>query len=166
MRTKTFLRPVLLLTAILLFCLSSAMVSLAADNEAEVFSSPVITAGSGQTATGNVSFEAPGGSSAGEDAGSQQGESLGMFTTTGYDTESAGGRGLTYSGTVPQAQHTISADLDRFPLGTQLMIDGIVYTVEDKGNHIQGNWLDIYYDSHAEALAHGRKTQEVFAVVE
>lgn len=95
-----------------------------------------------------------------------KGRSLGMFTTTGYCTcdKCGGGSGLTYSGTVPKANHTISADISIYPIGTRLMIDDIIYTVEDIGSSVKGNWIDIYYDNHAAAVAHGMKTQEVFAV--
>ncbi|MFR5601453.1 MAG: 3D domain-containing protein [Lachnospiraceae bacterium] len=98
----------------------------------------------------------------------KQGESLGMFKTTGYCNcdSCSGGHSRTYSGTVPKANHTISADLDLYPLGTKLMIDGIVYTVEDKGSSVMDNKIDIYYASHEEAVAHGSITQEVFRVVE
>lgn len=95
-----------------------------------------------------------------------KGASLGMFTTTGYCncSKCSGGHNLTYSGTVPQARHTISADLSIYPLGTKLMIDDVIYTVEDMGSSVKGNWIDIYYGSHEEAVEHGMKTQEVFAV--
>lgn len=90
--------------------------------------------------------------------------SLGRFTITGYCgcDKCSGGHGLTYSGTVPTPNHTISADLDQFPLGTRLKIDGTVYTVEDKGSSVKGNILDIFYGSHEEALAKGTYTAEVF----
>ena len=96
-----------------------------------------------------------------------QGQSLGKFTTTGYCNCSScsGGFSLTYSGTVPKAKHTISADLDLFPIGTTLMVGGVVYTVEDMGSAVNGYLLDIYYDDHAQAIAHGKKTEEVFAAV-
>lgn len=92
--------------------------------------------------------------------------SLGLFTITGYCgcSKCSGSRNLTYSGTVPTANHTISADLSMFPLGTKLKIDGITYTVEDKGSAVKGKTLDIYYDSHEEALAKGMYTAEVFLV--
>ena len=64
----------------------------------------------------------------------------------------------------PTPNHTISADLDLFPLGTRLKIDGIVYTVEDKGSSVKGNILDIFYSSHEDALAKGTYTAEVFLV--
>ncbi len=96
----------------------------------------------------------------------KKGPSLGIFTITGYCSCSicSGGWGLTYSGTVPQANHTISADLDVFPIGTKLMIDGIVYTVEDKGSNVNGGHIDIYFATHEEAVGYGTQTAEVFAV--
>lgn len=97
----------------------------------------------------------------------ERGESLGIFTTTGYCNCrkcNSGGHTLTYSGTVPKAQHTISADLDLYPIGTKLMIGDIIYTVEDKGTHVEGNWIDVYYEDHDDAWGHGMKTEEVFAV--
>lgn len=98
--------------------------------------------------------------------GVKRGTSLGMFTTTGYCNCSicSSGHNLTYSGTVPRAGHTVSADINVFPLGTKLMIDDTIYTVEDIGGGVSGNKLDIYYDNHEAALNHGRKTQEIFTV--
>lgn len=92
--------------------------------------------------------------------------SLGMFTTTGYCNceQCSGGHSLTYAGTVPQAEHTLSADLNLFPIGTQLMVDGIIYTVEDMGYSVNGNKIDIFYDCHQDAEAHGMQLQEVFAL--
>jgi len=97
-----------------------------------------------------------------------QGQFLGKFTTTGYCNCSScsGGFSLTYSGTVPKSKHTISADLNLFPIGTRLVVGGVVYTVEDMGSGVNGYLLDIYYDDHAQAIAHGKKTEEVFAAVE
>lgn len=56
--------------------------------------------------------------------GYKKGESLGIFKTTGYCSCSkcSGGSGLTYSGTVPQPNHTISADITVLPLGTKVII--------------------------------------------
>lgn len=96
-----------------------------------------------------------------------KGESLGMFDTTGYCNCEicCGGSTLTYSGTVPKAGHTVSADISIFPIGTKLMIDDIIYTVEDIGSSVTGRKIDIYYDSHQEAMDHGMQEKEVFAVV-
>ena len=97
----------------------------------------------------------------------ERGELLGVFTTSGYCNceKCSGGHSLTYSGTVPTPDHTISADLSRFPIGTQLWIDGTVYTVEDMGSSVKGDWIDIFYASHEDALDHGLRSQEVYAVI-
>ena len=94
--------------------------------------------------------------------------SLGMFTVTGYCgcDRCSGGNNLTYSGTVPTPNHTISADLTHYPIGTKLRIGDIIYTVEDKGSSVKGNVVDIFYATHEEALAKGTYTAEVFLVQE
>lgn len=91
---------------------------------------------------------------------------LGAFYATAYcGCEScSGGHALTYSGTIPQANHTIAADLDLYPIGTKLLINGIVYTVEDKGTHVQNQSIDIYFATHEEALAFGLQTVDVYSV--
>lgn len=95
-----------------------------------------------------------------------QGDYLGEYKVSGYCSceQCSGGHSLTYSGAVPQANHTLAADLNDYPLGTKLMIDGIVYTVEDMGGGINGNHLDIYFATHEEAAAYGLKTVHVYAV--
>lgn len=97
-----------------------------------------------------------------------EGTSLGMFSVTGYcncDLCSSGSQ-LTYSGTMPQAGHTISADISLYPIGTKLRIKDIIYTVEDIGSNVVQNKVDIYYDTHEEALAHGTQQMEVFLIPE
>ena len=91
---------------------------------------------------------------------------LGEFTITGYcgcDTCS-GGHNLTYSGTVPKANHTLSADLTLLPIGSKVWIDGIIYTVEDMGGNVNGNIVDIFYDNHEDAISHGTTTSEVYLI--
>lgn len=96
-----------------------------------------------------------------------RGDYLGTFHTTAYCGCSIccpTGSGLTYSGTVPKENHTISADISRFPIGTRLMIGDTIYTVEDTGTGIVGDRLDIYFDNHQAALNYGRQTVDVYAV--
>ena len=62
--------------------------------------------------------------------------------------------GITASGARATANHTIAAP-KTFSFGEQVSINGTTYTVEDRGGAIQGNRIDIYMDSHAEALAWG-----------
>lgn len=64
--------------------------------------------------------------------------------------------GITASGVKATANHTIAAP-STFPFGTKLLINGTVYTVEDRGGAIQGNRIDVYMDSHQEALAWGSR---------
>lgn len=90
---------------------------------------------------------------------------LGTWTATAYCNCSAccgqWAGGCTASGTWPTSGRTVAADL---PFGTQLEIDGRVYTVEDRG--VSGEWVDIYMDSHAEACAFGMRSVEVYLIKE
>lgn len=67
--------------------------------------------------------------------------------------------GYTASGTVPQAGRTIAAPPE-YEFGTEIEIEGITYVVEDRGSAIKGNKVDIYFDTHAEALQFGRQSLE------
>lgn len=91
---------------------------------------------------------------------------LGEFTITGYcDCDAcSSGYNLTYSGTVPKANHTLSADLTVLPIGSKVWIDGIIYTVEDMGSSVDGQKVDIFYDNHEDALAKGTFTSDVYLV--
>lgn len=92
-------------------------------------------------------------------------ESLGMFSISYYDNcLSCCGKtdGITFTGAKATPNHTIAVDPDVIPLGTQVMIDGILYTAEDIGGAIQGNRADIFVGSHQEALERGRHQAEVF----
>ena len=62
--------------------------------------------------------------------------------------------GRTASGTTATAGRTVAAS-GKFAFGTKLNIGGHVYTVEDRGGAINGNKIDIFVNSHAEALAWG-----------
>lgn len=64
--------------------------------------------------------------------------------------------GYTSSGTKATAGRTVAAST-QYNFGTQLLINGKAYTVEDRGGAITGNKLDIYFDTHAEAIAWGVK---------
>ena len=62
--------------------------------------------------------------------------------------------GVTASGTQATANRTIAAP-STFAFGTKVIMNGITYTVEDRGGAIQGNRIDIYMDTHQEALQWG-----------
>lgn len=97
------------------------------------------------------------------------GDSLGTVVTSAYCPCSiccgkwAGGP--TASGRYPQAQHTLAVDAYHpiVPLGTQIIMNGILYTAEDTGNlNAHGVNFDVFFDSHQEALAWGHKSFEAF----
>ena len=68
--------------------------------------------------------------------------------------------GITASGVKATANHTIAAPRT-FAFGTKVVINGETYTVEDRGGAIQGNRIDIYMNSHSEALKWGVRYVEV-----
>ena len=91
----------------------------------------------------------------------EKGTYLGTFTTTGYSNPDGS---ASADGTMPRAQHTVSADWNVLPPGTRIRFgdSDIIYTVEDTGVH--GNWVDVYYPTHSEAWSHGLKYKEVYRV--
>lgn len=64
--------------------------------------------------------------------------------------------GRTASGTKATAGRTVAAS-SKFAFGTKLNIGGHIYTVEDRGGAINGNRIDIYVNSHSQALQWGVK---------
>jgi 3D (Asp-Asp-Asp) domain-containing protein len=57
---------------------------------------------------------------------------------------------------------TVAADTSVLPFGTVLLIDGHEYIVQDRGGAIKGNRIDVYFDSHEEALQFGVQHKEIF----
>lgn len=49
----------------------------------------------------------------------------------------------------------VAADPAVLPMGTEIELDGHTYTVQDTGGAIAGNRLDLYFDSHEDALRWG-----------
>ena len=64
---------------------------------------------------------------------------------------------------MPKANHTIAADPSVLPIGTKVIINGQEYKVEDTGSGVNGKTIDVYYDNHDAAVAHGNKKVEVFS---
>ena len=92
---------------------------------------------------------------------SGQGKYLGNFTLTAYCNcaQCCGTAGnLTASGTVPAAGRTVA--MAGVPFGTQLLINGNVYTVEDLGTPY--GHVDIFFDNHSDALSFGLQSAEVY----
>ena len=69
--------------------------------------------------------------------------------------------GITATGTKATEGRTIAVDPDKIPYGTEVIIDGQIYIAEDCGGAIKGNKIDIYFESHEEALEWGRQEKEV-----
>lgn len=73
--------------------------------------------------------------------------------------------GITASGTQATAGRT--AAMNGVPFGTKIVIDGHEYIVEDRGGGLGSKIIDIYFDTHEEALNSGLWVmREVFQVVE
>lgn len=93
-----------------------------------------------------------------------KGEYLGKFTLTAYCScgkccgKWAGGN--TASGTRPTPGRTVA--MGGVPFGTKLLINGHVYTVEDRGTSY--GHVDIFFGSHGGALNFGRKYADVYKV--
>lgn len=89
-------------------------------------------------------------------------ESMGVWKLTAYcPCEKCNGRGRawkTASGAPMVVGRTVA--VGGLPFGTELMINGQTYVVEDRGVH--GNHVDILHESHAAAKRFGIQRAEVF----
>lgn len=74
--------------------------------------------------------------------------------------------GITASGIRAKEGVTIAADTRILPFGTKVIIDDNEYTVQDKGGAIKGNRIDVYFDSHQDALEFGVQYKEIFTMKE
>lgn len=99
-------------------------------------------------------------------------KSLGVFNLTAYCTckiccgknspEVTGRPSKTRSGTHPVQGRTVAVDPKVIPLGTHIFINGHEYVAEDTGSWVDGKDVDIFFNSHREALIFGRQKAEVF----
>ena len=95
--------------------------------------------------------------------------SLGEFKVTAYcPCELCSGQwgDLTYTGTTAEAGRTIAVDPDVIALGSEVEIDGDTYIAEDIGGAVKGNHVDIYFNTHDEAVEWGRQFKEVLLIKE
>ena len=94
-------------------------------------------------------------------------KSLGKFKTTGYcKCEACCGvwsdeEATTASGEKATEGVTVAADTSVLPFGSIVRINGEEYEVQDTGSAVNGNTIDIYYNEHTDALAHGVQYAEV-----
>lgn len=65
--------------------------------------------------------------------------------------------GITATGTKATAGRTIAVDPSLIPYGTEIIIDGHTYIAEDCGGAINNNKIDVFFDTHEEALDFGKK---------
>lgn len=99
-------------------------------------------------------------------------KSLGVFNLTAYCTckiccgknspEVTGRPSKTRSGTHPVQGRTVAVDPNVIPLGTHIFINGHEYVAEDTGSWVDGKDVDIFFNSHREALIFGRQKAEIF----
>lgn len=95
---------------------------------------------------------------------------LGEFKLTAYcackkccgKDQSDPAYGITATGTTVTAGRTIAVDPSVIPYGTEVVINGHTYIAEDCGGAIKENRIDIYFDSHEEALAFGVQYANVY----
>ncbi|MGN0451459.1 MAG: 3D domain-containing protein [Acutalibacteraceae bacterium] len=66
--------------------------------------------------------------------------------------------GITATGTQATAGRTIAVDPAVIPYGTEVVINGHTYVAEDCGGAINGYDIDIFFNTHDEALQFGRQT--------
>lgn len=94
----------------------------------------------------------------------QRGRTLQMVAT-GYDNSYECNYpyygGLSYTGQ-PLARGIVATDPDVIPMGTRLYVEGYGEAIAaDQGNAINGNRIDLYFDSRQEALNWGMRTINV-----
>lgn len=65
--------------------------------------------------------------------------------------------GITSTGVKAKENHTIAADPNILPYGTEILCGMGEFVVEDCGGAIKGNRVDFFFDTHEEALKFGRQ---------
>ncbi|MEG1781554.1 MAG: 3D domain-containing protein, partial [Clostridium sp.] len=58
--------------------------------------------------------------------------------------------------------HTVAVDKRIIPMGSKLLINGVVYTAEDIGGAVKGKHIDIFFDTHDQTRQFGSRTAEVY----
>ena len=95
-------------------------------------------------------------------------KSLGRFKLTAYCACSkccGKSDGITASGTKAKQGRTIAVDPKLIPYGTKVVINGRTYVAEDCGGSIKQNRIDVFFNSHKDALNFGVQHAEVFIYV-
>lgn len=61
-----------------------------------------------------------------------------------------------------QAGRTIAVDPKLIRLGSKVRMNGKEYIAEDTGGAIKGRRIDLFVDSHSEAMKFGKKLIEIY----
>jgi 3D (Asp-Asp-Asp) domain-containing protein len=72
--------------------------------------------------------------------------------------------GITASGTKAKQGRTIAVDPKQIPYGTKVVINGHTYVAEDCGGSIKNNRIDVFFNSHKEALQFGVQYADVYII--
>ncbi len=98
-----------------------------------------------------------------------------MFELTAYCTckkccgnfspEVTGLPAHTATGTTPTQGRTIAVDPKVIPYGSTVVIDGVgTFVAEDTGGAIKNNRIDVYFETHEDAIAFGRMKKRVVII--
>lgn len=72
--------------------------------------------------------------------------------------------GITSTGVTASEGRTIAVDPKVIPYGSKVVIAGNEYIAEDCGGAIKENRIDIYFESHDDALEYGVQTHDVYII--
>lgn len=61
--------------------------------------------------------------------------------------------GITATGTLATEGRTVAVDPDVIPLGSEVLINGVIYIAEDTG--VRGQTIDLFINNHSQAVAMG-----------
>ena len=90
---------------------------------------------------------------------------LGKFKLTAYcSCKKCCGKtdGITATGTKAKAGRTIAVDKNVIPYGSKVMINDKEYVAEDCGGAIKDNHIDVFFNTHDEALNFGVQYASVY----
>lgn len=73
--------------------------------------------------------------------------------------------GITATGVKAKSGRTVAVDPKVIPLGSEIIIDDVCYIAEDVGGAVKGNVIDIFFDTHEEALQFGVQYKDVKVVM-
>jgi len=94
-------------------------------------------------------------------------KNLGVFMLTAYcPCEKCCGKtdGITSTGTKATHGRTIAVDPDIIPYGTKVLINGSEYVAEDCGGAINNNHIDVFFNTHEEALEFGVRYENIYVM--